>query len=138
MKMRHLPFKMLTLHFDLFGVFLGIANTIRPADGKFNYYRALFSISAIDMLCALNIGFSINNLFKLGIDFPALYLAGTAIGIVVTNVLTLGCIENRYHSPSGDYSKAPRVEGYSRWIAISYAAIQVPWLFLNRTWHLMR
>lgn len=130
--------KVLDLHFELFGLFLGIANDLRPSDKRLNYYRALFSASVVDMFCGLNILFSLNNALHLDLEFETVYIVLAAIGIVGLNAFLLSVVGNRYHSPTGDVSMAPRVVGASRWIVLGYAGIQIPWLFLNRSWRLMR
>jgi uncharacterized membrane protein YqjE len=130
--------KILDLHFDLFGFFLGIANDLRPSDKRLNYYRALFSASVVDMFCGLNVLFSINNALHLDLGLETIYIVLAAIGIVGLNTILLSVVDSRYRSATGDFSMAPRVAGVSRWFVLGYAGIQIPWLFLNRSWHLMR
>jgi hypothetical protein len=139
MKGRNLFRHLLDFHFDLFGLFLGIANDLRPSDVRMNYYRALFSESVVDMFCGLNIAFSLNNVFHFGLVFEYQYIVIAAVGIVGLNAILLSVVDNRYHpSATGDVPKPPKVAGVSRWIAMGYAGAQIPWLFLNRSCHLIR
>ena len=48
-----LPRLLLLAHFDVYGIFLAVVHKINPNDRQLNYFRALFFISAVDVLFGL-------------------------------------------------------------------------------------
>lgn len=127
---------LLRLHLEVFILFQRFAYSFRPNDNRLNYYRALFFVSVVDMFFGLNLIFTISNALKLNLNLDIPLVIGLALFVVVLNAVMpkgpLDIQESKNENSSGDAPRAMRL-----WV-VTYIAIQIPWLFLNRSWHLMR
>lgn len=139
-RLRELPRLILAAHFDVYGIFLAVAYQFNPSDRQLNHYRALASVCAVDSAFVMNVAFSANELMPL--EWLLVGRRGTimivvsSFGIALANTLALATRANRYRLGSKVGPPVPRAEGVSRWVALGYMGLQIPWLLINSAWHL--
>ena len=130
--------RILEAHSDVLGMLLGAINETRPNDGRLNYTRALIIANAIDILCAFNIVLSCVNMFHVKGLLPTRYLVMGAVVVTGLNLLLESVVGTRFHLSDKELARAPEVARLTKWLVGGYAAIQIPWLVVNKAWHVMQ
>ena len=116
-----------------FYFFYEISSKIKPDEIRLNRYRALIGMCAIDALTLLNICMTIYNILNKEFDPSAMLLLTTSIFLVFLNLAILG---KTFDSPdSQSYSGFGRSSA-DRWVVVIMGLFQIPWLLLNRYFHL--